>query len=153
MSLPLPDSSYHQDVSPQQNHAVNNLYTLLAQATHVYQEQFESKQHQLADNKYEARLLMLLREPDLHNIENLSRKIQIPKSETESILTEMASDGLIIMRNHESDVELTASGQEKARLLWNLAKQHEADALALLSNGQADAFKDNLLKLIEWRHD
>lgn len=154
MSLPLPDTDTPQTVTSRQYRSIEvDLYTLLVQAIQVYQEQFESKQLQLAGNKYEARLLMLLYEPGKHGIEDLSSKIQIPKSETESILADLATNGLIKSRSFEGGVELTASGREKARLLWNLAKQHETDALALLSKGQEDAFRDNLLRLIKWRHD
>ncbi len=153
MSLPLPDNSSREEVAPAEDSSDrNNLYSLLVQAIHTYQERFEARQNELVDNKYEARLLILLNETGQHDAGQLSRKIQIPKTETESILGNLQTRGLVDVIGNINDgkVELTAAGVEKSVMLWKLARQHEADALALLGSNQGRTFRSHLQRMIDW---
>ncbi len=150
MSLPLPDSTTGKGLTPpEETGTKSNLYTLLVQAIHTYQERFEARQNEVVDNKYEARLLILLNEPGHHDAGELSRKIQIPRTETEAILVDMQTRGLLNIKG-EGSVTLTGPGLDKAVILWELVRQHEKDALALLGGNQAQTFRKHLQRLIDW---
>ncbi len=151
MSLPLPDSNSNEALSPPKETAArSNLYSLLVQAIHIYQERFEARQNEVVDNKYEARLLILLNEPGNHDAGELSRKIQIPRTETESILADMQTRGLLTIASDGGAVALTGAGADKAVILWELVRQHETYALGLLGPNQAQTFRKNLQRLIDW---
>jgi len=153
MSLPLPESASGKvTTSDQDQNSGEDLYTLLVQAIHTYQERFESRQHQYAANNYEARILLLLREQGRHALDDLSRKIQLPRAEIEAILLQLEHQGqLIINREGEgNNVLLTEAGNKNASMLWTLARQHESDAMAVLGKGRADAFRTGLRRLIHW---
>lgn len=153
ISLPLPGDETRQ-ISPAEagRYGGEDLYSLLVQAIHAYQEKFEARQNRLVKSSYEARVLLLLRRHCQIEIRELGRKIQVPQAEMEDILTELAEQDLINI-NEENDRRLVALGREgavRAEELWKLARQHEADALALLHNGDATRFRDNLVQLIYW---
>lgn len=153
MSLPLPESGSNMDTTADPEQGIEeDLYTLMLQAIHTYQERFESRQHQYAATNYEARVLLLLREQERHALDELSRKVQLPKVETEAILLQMEHQGMLIIgRNSDGIyVMLTEAGKNNATMLWKLARQHEADALGVLGKGQAEAFRRGLRRLIQW---
>ena len=122
---------------------------MLVQAIHTYQERFEARENEVVDNKYEARLLILLNAPGHHDAGELSRKIQIPRTETESILVDMQTWGLLNITG-EGSVMLTGQGLDKAVILWELVRQHEKDAMALVGGSQTHTFRKYLQRLIDW---
>jgi flavin reductase (DIM6/NTAB) family NADH-FMN oxidoreductase RutF len=153
MSLPLPESAASTDTTADSAQGTEeDLYSLLLQAIHTYQERFESRQHQYAANNYEAKILLLLREQDRHALDELSRKVQLPRVETEAVLLQMEHQGLLIIGRDGNGiyVMLTEAGMKNAVMLWKLARQHESDALAVLGKGQAYGFRRGLRRLIQW---
>lgn len=153
ISLPLPvDESRHDRAVDAGHYEDEDLYSLLVQVIHTYQEKFESRQNRLVGSNYEARILLLLRGGEGMEARELGGKIQVPRPELDDILTELDRQDLINM-SYDGDrqvIELSGHGLEKAEKLRALARQHEADALALLRDGDAGRFKDNLIQLINW---
>jgi flavin reductase (DIM6/NTAB) family NADH-FMN oxidoreductase RutF/DNA-binding MarR family transcriptional regulator len=155
ISLPLPGTEPASHVAVQPGSIPEeNLYSLLLQAIHTYQEKFESKQHQVVANKYEARILSLLRDQDARDSRELGQSIQVPRPEMTGILEGMKKNGLVKVAGMDDDghgtVTLTPAGRQVAERLYELTRQHEADALELMRNGGADGFRQNLVKLINW---
>ena len=155
ISLPLPESEQTQNVTIHENRfSDESLYSLLLQAIHAYQERFEARQNQYAKNHYEARILSLLRETAGMDINILGQKIQVPKAEIAGILEDLKNRDLIMISDINtggfSVVKLTETGVERAEKLWELARQHEADVLALFRKGGVDNFRQNLIQLIKW---
>jgi len=150
VSLPHPDTDTRESTHARQAEPEDNLYSLMLHAIHAYQEKFELRQHQIIESNYEARVLLLLRNgvtgPD---IADLSRKIQVPRSEIEEILRNLAGKGLI---SYGDRPVLTEPGRLKAARLWELYRQHEADAMALFGPKNAELFKKSLRQLILWGH-
>lgn len=152
MSLPLPVKSVVTNKLQIAEQGQGDLYTLLIQAVHNYQEKLESRQYQLVQDKYEARLLILLFESAGYMVDDLSHKIQLPLTETTAILLRMQDKGLIIseFKQAHAKIMLSNAGRNLAELLWNLVKRHETDAMALMDQFQGINFKQGLLKLSEW---
>jgi len=155
MSLPLPVKSVVTNKLQISEQGQGDLYTLLIQAVHNYQEKLESRQHQLVQDKYEARLLILLLEPAGHTVDDLSHKIQLPLTETTAILLHMQHKGFIIseLQQAHANIILSNAGRNLAELLWNLVKQHESDAMALMDQYEGINFKLGLLKLSGWGNE
>jgi flavin reductase (DIM6/NTAB) family NADH-FMN oxidoreductase RutF/DNA-binding MarR family transcriptional regulator len=155
-SLPLPsdESSVIGSIKTPETHD-DSLFSLLLQGIHAYQEKFESRQKKIIESNYEARILTILHKYTQLDIDGICQMIQMPKSDTGIVLKDLNNKGLIRFDgNHENEkVSLTASGLRKSEELFDLAKQHDVDVYSLFQNCDADAFRDNLQRIISWAQD
>ena len=132
----------------------DSLFSLLLQAIHAYQEKFESKQNQLFESSYQARVMTILHKYHSLDINEICQMIQVPKIDTGRILDELKTKGLVSFGTdpgqQEDKVKLTEEGQRLSDELVALAKQHDRDIYALFGKCDANSFRDNLTRIIDW---
>jgi flavin reductase (DIM6/NTAB) family NADH-FMN oxidoreductase RutF/DNA-binding MarR family transcriptional regulator len=156
ISLPLPtdESSLIGSINkPETND--DSLFSLLLQAIHAYQEKFESKQRQLFESNYEARIITILHKYNELDINDICQMIQMPKTDTSTVLNALKDKGLVTYNTatQKHNVKMTEEGLEKAEELITFAKQHDRDVYALFGQCDADAFRDNLMRIIHWENN
>ena len=156
MSLPQPETTSKQVITVEdEKYSNQSLYSLLLHAIQTYQEIFDSSQYQVIGSYFEARILAHLKEVGEQDINHLRQKIQVPKAEMQEILENLNSQKLIMFSPDEDRmtkrVKLTSSGDKKAAQLLDIAKKHEEEAYALIGRNDQETFRDNLIKLINWR--
>jgi flavin reductase (DIM6/NTAB) family NADH-FMN oxidoreductase RutF/DNA-binding MarR family transcriptional regulator len=151
MSLPFPGPASFQHPL-KDDYSDKSLYSLMIEAVHAYQEKFEARQHELTDNAYEARILEFMHDKESVEVTELSRGIQLPTEEMSGLLDDMQGKSLVAInvKHKHNHIVLTPAGKGKAALLWELAKQHEQDAISLFRQGDAETFRMNLIQLINW---
>jgi len=150
MSLPFPTPVSIQHPL-KDDYSDESLYSLMIKAVHAYQEKFESRQHELINNHYEARILLFMYGKESIEPDELSRGLQLPAEEICGLLDDMQSNSLVAnSKDKHNRIVLTPAGKGKAALLWELAKQHEQDAISLFRQGDAETFRHNLIQLINW---
>lgn len=156
ISLPLPtdESSVIGSINkPETND--DSLFSLLLQAIHAYQEKFESKQKKLFESNYEARIITILHKYNELEINDICQMIQMPKTDTSTVLNALKDKGFVIYntdsQNH--NVKITDAGLKKSDELIAFAKQHDRDVYALFGHCDADAFRENLIRIIHWANN
>ena len=153
LSLPLPtdESSVIGSINNPEFHE-DSLFSLLIQAIHAYQEKFESKQKQLFESNYEARIITVLHKYNELDINDICQMIQIPRIDAASILNDLKGKDLVDFHSDElyEGVKLTSIGQNKSDELIEFAKQHDSDIYALFGKCDAKSFRENLVRIIHW---
>jgi len=153
ISLPLPtdESSVIGSTNKPEN-SDDSLFSLLLQAIHAYQEKFESKQKQLFESNYEARIITVLNKYHELDLNEICQMIQMPKTDTSTILNTLKNKKFIEFhsKTEQKIIKLTEEGQIKSDALIALAKQHDRDVYALFGDCNADAFRDYLSRIINW---
>jgi flavin reductase (DIM6/NTAB) family NADH-FMN oxidoreductase RutF len=151
MSLPFPAPVSIQHPL-KDDYSDESIYSLMIKAVHAYQEKFESRQHEHINNHYEARILLFMYGKKSIEPDDLSRSLQLPAEEMSDLLDNMQINSLVTInsKHKHNHIVLTPAGKGKAALLWELAKQHEQDAISLFRQGDAETFRKNLIQLISW---
>ncbi len=153
VSLPLPAEGKGNDIPDELIYSDSNSYfSLLFQAIHSYQENFEKNQHEIIESDYEARMLVVLNHFQSATIDELCKVIQIPNNEIQALLQELVARGLIEINASSSSTtfKLTQTGNDKSIELLTLLQQHDENIDQLLGNEMCQQFKVNLHKIIDW---
>jgi 4-hydroxyphenylacetate 3-hydroxylase, reductase component len=152
ISLPLPMESGVIGSITRPKAQDDSLFSLLLQAIHAYQVKFEIRQKQLFESNYQARIITVLHKYNELEIDEICQMVQMPKTDIAGILNELKVKGLVSFDPEESsgNVKLTDVGQKKSKELIALAKQHDRDIYALFGKCDANAFRENLIRIINW---
>jgi flavin reductase (DIM6/NTAB) family NADH-FMN oxidoreductase RutF/DNA-binding MarR family transcriptional regulator len=156
-SLPLPsdESSVISSINEPESHD-DSLFSLLLQAIHAYQLEFESRQKKIIESSYEARIITILHKYSELNVNDICQMIQMPKEDTRDVLNELNSRNLVTFQvgNGEENFKLSDKGNMISDELIALAKQHDNDVYALFGRCSAEDFRENLTRIINWAmHD
>ncbi len=78
--------------------------------------------------------------------------IQMPKADTSTVLNALKDKGLVTYNTDTQNhyIKMTDAGLKKSDELITFAKQHDRDVYALFGHCDADAFRDNLMRIIHW---
>jgi predicted ArsR family transcriptional regulator len=155
VSLPLPVEENETEIPDELIYSDSESYfSLLFQAIHSYQENFEKHQHEIIESDYEARVLVVLNHYQSTTIDEMCKVIKIPRNEIQSMIQELISRDLIevITGKTITTFKLTQAGNEKSVLLLNLLGQHDEKINQLLGDDTYPQFKSNLQKIIDWRY-
>lgn len=93
------------------------------------------------------RIMTILTESTMQNIDDLSELVMQPFEELRSSLDELKEKGFL--HSHDYKFGLTAQGVELQKSLFAIAKQHEATVLNQLSPAQIDTLKSGLKNIIK----
>lgn len=155
ISLPLPAEDNEAGSPSELLHSDSESYfSLLFQAIHSYQENFEKHQQEIIDSDYEARILAVLNHYDSTTIDDMNKAIKIPKSEIKLIIEELISSGLveIITSSEDNTLRLTQAGKEKSNSLLLILQEHDEKINQLLGEDIYQQFRANLQKIIDWNY-
>jgi len=155
ISLPLPANDNESGTPSELLHSDSESYfSLLFQAIHSYQENFEQHQHEIIESDYKARILCVLNHYNSTTITEMHKVIKIPKSEIEIIIHELISSGLVetITNSENNALRLTQSGKEKSNKLLLILHEHDEKINQLLGEDEYQQFRVNLQKIIDWNY-
>lgn len=133
----------------------DSLFSLLVRAIHTYQDKFESRQEQLIESGYEARIITVLSRHQVLDLNSVCQLLQMPKSDTCSLLNELGRRGLVSYDDdgNYTNTRLTADGVQKSTELHALAVQHDNDIYAMIGDSNGSKFRENLMAIINWGKD